>query len=288
MAPGPRLIRSAGAVVSRPGGDVLLVHRPRYDDWSFPKGKLERGEHVVTAAVREVLEETGLQVRLGPALPTLRYPVNSGEKEVRYWTARVVGDDDVSGYRPNAEIDRVRWVPWAAARDLLTYPRDVGVLDAAEPLRRRTRPVLVLRHARARSRRRWAGEDSRRPLLAAGRDQAQRLVPLLAGLGVSDVLTSTSTRCVETVRPFLDAHAPRWQGTAELSEEGAPADGRFPALEAALAGRDPLLVCTHRPVLPAVLRQLGVPPVPLAPGECLVVHTRRNRVVATELLQPGP
>ncbi len=69
----PRDVRAAGAVVTRKGGDVLLVHRPRYDDWSFPKGKVDPGEHVVTAAIREVAEETGLDVRLGPPLPGQRY-----------------------------------------------------------------------------------------------------------------------------------------------------------------------------------------------------------------------
>ena len=95
-----RDVRAAGAVVTRKGGDVLLVHRPRYDDWSFPKGKLDPGEHAVTAAVREVAEETGLDVRLGPPLPGQRYRLANGRtKAVSYWTARVVGDDDVSRLR---------------------------------------------------------------------------------------------------------------------------------------------------------------------------------------------
>src|SRR3954452_1915291 len=104
-------ILSAGAVVSRKGPDVLLVHRPKYDDWSFPKGKLDPGEHVTTAAVREVAEETGLDVRLGPPLRDQEYAVAPGWKKVHYWVARTVDADDVSGYRPNAEVDAVEWVP---------------------------------------------------------------------------------------------------------------------------------------------------------------------------------
>ena len=107
-------VLAAGAVVLRKHhDDVLLVHRPKYDDWSFPKGKLDPGEHEVTAAVREVAEETGLDVRLGPALTPQRYRMSNGRwKHVDYWTAKVVGSDDVSGYRPNDEIDVVEWVPW--------------------------------------------------------------------------------------------------------------------------------------------------------------------------------
>ena len=98
---------------SRKGPEVLLVHRPKYDDWSFPKGKLDPDEHVTTAAVREVAEETGLDVRLGPPLSHagVRRPQRpTRTKHVHYWAARVVGDDDVSTYRPNDEIDAVEWV----------------------------------------------------------------------------------------------------------------------------------------------------------------------------------
>ena len=90
-------ILAAGVVVFRPGREVLLVHRPKYDDWSFPKGKLDRGEHPVAAAVREVAEETGVHVRLGPALPSQRYPVARRMKTVHYWTGRVVGDEHALG-----------------------------------------------------------------------------------------------------------------------------------------------------------------------------------------------
>ncbi len=85
-------VQSAGVVVFRPGTKVLLVHRPKYDDWSFPKGKLDPGEHATTAAVREVEEETGLRVRLGPPLSEQRYPVAQGMKTVSYWTGRSTGE----------------------------------------------------------------------------------------------------------------------------------------------------------------------------------------------------
>ena len=97
MAQPPDVV-AAGAVVWRKGREVLLVHRPRYDDWSFPKGKLDRGERAAVAAVREVEEVTGLRVRLGRPLEDQVYPTGRGRKRVHYWVGRVVGDDDVAGY----------------------------------------------------------------------------------------------------------------------------------------------------------------------------------------------
>jgi 8-oxo-(d)GTP phosphatase len=279
-----RDVRAAGAVVTRRGGDVLLVHRPRYDDWSFPKGKLDPGEHEVAAAVREVAEETGLDVRLGPPLPGQRYVISTGRtKAVSYWTARVVGDDDVSCYRVNSEIDSVEWVPWDEARARLTYDHDRDTLDEARPLRRRTRPLVVLRHGKARSRRVWRGDDRRRPLLKPGDAQAERLVPLLAGFGVTAVHTSSSTRCVDTVAPY--AHAADLPVVTHdlLSEEDATLDAVVDLVDELLESGEGAVLCTHRPVLLTVLDAIGVPgDVRLEPGEMLVAHHRKGRLVATE------
>src|SRR3954462_4069930 len=119
----PGDVRAAGAVVLRKGR-VLVVHRPAYDDWSFPKGKLDRGETSVAAAVREVEEETGLRVRLGVPLSRQSYPNGARNKVVDYWVGRVLGDHDVLGYLVNAEIDEVCWVDVEEAVDRLTYRRD--------------------------------------------------------------------------------------------------------------------------------------------------------------------
>lgn len=280
-------MRAAGAVVTRKGGDVLLVHRPKYDDWSFPKGKLDPGEHTVTAAVREVAEETGLDVRLGPALGPQRYRQSNGRwKTVDYWTARVVGKDDVSGYRPNAEIDEVEWVPWKDAARRLTYPYDRDTLAEARPLRRRTRALVVLRHGKARSRGAWKKDDRLRPLVRLGEAQAQRLVPLLAAFDVTVAHSSSSTRCVQTVTPYAEVTGWPVKLYDELSEEGATADGVVDLVDALLDGGESAVLCTHRPVLPTVLDALRVPEVKLEPGGMLVVHHRKGRVVASEQLQP--
>jgi 8-oxo-dGTP pyrophosphatase MutT (NUDIX family)/phosphohistidine phosphatase SixA len=283
----PRDVRAAGAVVTRKGGEVLLVHRPKYDDWSFPKGKLDPGEHTVTAAVREVAEETGLDVRLGPALSPQRYRMSNGRwKSVDYWTARVVGSDDVSGYRPNDEIDDVEWVPWQDAVRRLTYPYDRETLAEARPLRRRTRALVVLRHGKARSRGAWKKDDRVRPLVQLGEAQAQRLVPLLAAFDVTVAHSSSSTRCVQTVAPYAEVTGWPVKLYDELSEEGATVEGVVDLVDALLDGGESAVVCTHRPVLPTVLDALRVPEAKLEPGAMMVVHHRKGRVVASEQLQP--
>ncbi|QSR32905.1 DNA mismatch repair protein MutT [Nocardioides sp. S5] len=280
-----RDVRAAGAVVTRKGGDVLLVHRPKYDDWSFPKGKLDPGEHVVTAAVREVAEETGLDVRLGPALGRQRYRMSNGRwKSVDYWTARVVGSDDVGRYRPNEEIDAVEWVPWKEAERRLTYLYDRDTLAEARPLRRKTRTLVVLRHAKARSRSAWRQDDRLRPLLQAGQAQAQRLVPLLSAFDVTSAHSSSSTRCVQTVTPYVDVTGRPLKTYDELSEEGATTDGVVDLVDVLLDAGESTVLCTHRPVLPTVLDALEVSEVRLEPGGMLVVHHRRGKVVATEPL----
>ncbi|MGB0101703.1 MAG: NUDIX hydrolase [Nocardioides sp.] len=277
-------VLAAGAVVFRPGKRVLLVHRPRYDDWSFPKGKLDRGEHVTAAAVREVCEETGLQVRLGPSLTTQRYPVSGGRsKSVSYWAGRAVGSDDVSAYRPNAEIDAVAWVPYDEALKQLSYPHDRDTLREAERVRRRTHAVVVLRHGVARSRKAWRRQDDQlRPLLQAGRQQAQRVVPVLAAYDVTRIVSSSSMRCVETVAPYADATGWKLDLDDGLSEEQATATSVLETVDELVTTDEGAVLCTHRPVLPSVFDALGVADPRLEAGELLVAHVRKGAVVATE------
>lgn len=123
-------VRANGGVVGRDGRDgpeVLLVHRPRYDDWSLPKGKLEPGESDEECALREVEEETGRRCTLGTELPSIGYLDDKGRtKRVRYWAMTAIEGT----FTPNDEVDEVRWVPAGAARDLLTHPHDADVVDA--------------------------------------------------------------------------------------------------------------------------------------------------------------
>ena len=120
-------VRAAGGVVTR-DGLVALVHRPRYDDWTLPKGKLDLGESFEDAALREIEEETGLRARLVRELPATHYQVRGRPKVVRYWLMEVESDP---GFVVNDEVDELRWLEPAEARRLLTYDRDRDVLAAA-------------------------------------------------------------------------------------------------------------------------------------------------------------
>jgi 8-oxo-dGTP diphosphatase len=127
----PTAIRAAGVVLWRAspyddGIEIALIHRPRYDDWSLPKGKLKRGEDYAAAALRETREETGLECVLGEPLPTARYLVEGRPKEVRYWAARA----GAGAFEASREVDRVIWLPPVAARHRLTHDRDRPLVDA--------------------------------------------------------------------------------------------------------------------------------------------------------------
>lgn len=282
--PAPDVV-AAGAVVvrRRNGGEVLLVHRPKYDDWAWPKGKQDPGEHVTTTAVREVLEETGVEIRLGRPLPRQLYVVSGGRaKHVHYWTGWVMGDPDVSGYVANDEIDEVAWTGFDKARHLLTYADDVVLLDSVARHPRRTSALVVLRHGHARKRGTWDGPDGERPLSGDGKRQARALVPVLSAYGVTRVVSSDSRRCVKTVAPYVRDHVLAIEELPGLNEEEATPDSVEEVVSTLLARRENAVLCTHRPVLPTVLASLGVTEEPLTPGEMVVCHHRKGRVVAVE------
>ncbi len=280
---------SAGAVVLGPGATVLLVHRPKYDDWSFPKGKLDRGEHATAAAVREVEEETGLRIRLGVPLASQRYPIRAGTKLVHYWIGRAVGDDDVGGYEPNAEIDEVAWFPIDKARRRLTYQFDIDTLDEALAHERKTRTLVILRHSKARSRKAWRADDRERPLLVTGKHQAGRLVPLLSAYDVRRLVSSSSTRCVQTLEPYAAATGSKLRTADLLSEEDASPKAVRSVLSPLLerlydrpASAGGIVVCTHRPVLPWVFDAVGLADPGLETGEMVVLHLRKGRIRMAE------
>jgi 8-oxo-dGTP pyrophosphatase MutT (NUDIX family) len=288
----PGLIVAAGAAVLRrrkDRGEVLVVHRPKYDDWTLPKGKLDPGETARTAAVREVLEETGASIRLGPPLPDQAYLFAEGTrtKLVHYWTARVVGDHDPTRYAANAEIDQVRWVGLDKAQRLLTYPRDRETVTAALPFVRKTAPLIVLRHAEALPRKRWDADDQERPLTKRGAQQAEQLRPLLAAYGAEALVSSSSRRCWTTLSPYAVQAGLEVEVTDGLTEEDADDDSVLDEVDATLALGRPAVVCSHRPVLPLIFDALGLEPPALDPAAMVVVHHRKGRIAAIERI-PSP
>ena len=194
---------AAGGVVWRHAGaelEVLLVHRPRYDDWSFPKGKLRRGEPALAAAYREVGEETGLAPAVGPSLPPSRYKTEQGRKLVEYWAMRSGG---ALGHVTGDEVDRVEWLALTEARERLSYGGDRELLDELDPLVHLiSATVLLVGHASAVGPNAWEGDDSARPLDAGGLQQAEALRRGLPAFSPTRLLSADSARCVQTLEPL--------------------------------------------------------------------------------------
>lgn len=288
-------IRAAGVVLLRQGPNgplVCVLHRPRQNDWSLPKGKLDPGESVVEAARRETIEETGCDVSLGIPLRTQRYRVMDNRmKTVEYWVGRERAGGP--GFVPNREVDELRWLPPEAAMATLTYPRDGDLVQEAlsAPL---TSPLIVLRHTEAMRRSDFDGTtDSERPLSPLGQEQAQALVGVLDAFGVTKVYSSDYTRCLDTVRPFAVARHAVIAHEPLLGEDGfaASRQGAFKRTDSMIEDWEPAVICTHRPVLPALVvhiaDRLGLDEVPdaaLAPGAALVFHRDGKRCVAVERL----
>lgn len=324
-------MRAAGALVWREkGGDlqVLLVHRPRYDDWSFPKGKLESGESLCACAVREVAEETGVQVRLEQPLETIRYRLGDGtRKEVRYWAARELDRGSPAlaarGRIPRAsrsEIDGVQWMGVKEARKRLDHAIDRDLLgslvDLWEDDKLDTWTLVLVRHARAvkrsvwnRPKKRTAEQDeATRPLTGDhGRARARALAPILAAYGVGRAISSPWRRCCDTMAPYCRAAGLNLELEPAITEHAhaaAPKATRK-VVERALRMREgPVALCTHRPVLPAVMDVVAeyapgklLRSVPnrdpwLKTGEIMVIHMARRphgkiRAVAIEKQRPA-
>jgi 8-oxo-dGTP diphosphatase len=258
------VVAAAGGAVWRRtadgGTEVAVVHRPRYDDWSLPKGKLDAGEHGLTAAVREIGEETGLHVVAGRRSVQTRYPVPEGDKRVDYWVMQSVGGD----FEANDEVDELRWLPLPAAGALCSHEPDRVVLADLVRTDVPLMPTLVLvRHGRAGSRAEWDGDDDLRPLDDRGRRQAQRLAQVLPLFGPTQVLSAERLRCEQTVAPLAHCLGLPVQPLAELGEEefADDPDAGMTAIERLLAPRSEpgvTVVCSQGGAIPSVLMALGV------------------------------
>jgi phosphohistidine phosphatase SixA/8-oxo-dGTP pyrophosphatase MutT (NUDIX family) len=252
-------IQAAGAVLWRPGPDgpeLACIHRPRYDDWSFPKGKQDPGEHIQLTAMREVFEETGQRMALGRRLPTISYQVAGLPKRVRYWAGRALPEREGGGrFVPNDEVDRLAWLTPAEVRRRLSRWLDVTVLDAFLAAPVDTVPIILLRHGTSERRSQKYPDDRVRPLAAQGHAQAEALAELLACYGPLSVISSPAVRCIDTVRPFAGKQHAVIDIDPALSESAHAAAPSAVAswVRALIVEGRPTVVCSHRIVLDDVL-----------------------------------
>ncbi|MGO3278522.1 MAG: NUDIX hydrolase [Brevibacterium aurantiacum] len=303
-------ILAAGALCWRQGSEgieVALIHRPRYNDWSWPKGKVESRETLPETAVREVKEETGLDITLGIPLPSAEYMVGGKNlKKVFYWSAQVKSENTFAPMN-KAEVDEVRWLPVGEARTKLTSYADRDQLDALEKYDAtdalRAWPLILVRHGKAFPRAKWHETEHVRPLLALGTRQAMALTGLLSAWGTKKLISSPWKRCVATLAPLSAATGKSIRKVSCLSEKASSAnpDKTSRYIEKLLEKGKPVIYCTHRPVLPLILsvyakhapqriaEKLPKEDPYLKPGEILVAYVRPGavpRIVEFERIRP--
>ena len=280
-----RTLTAAGAVVLDgfgPAARVLVVHRPHYDDWTLPKGKPVPDEDLQVTAVREVGEETGLRIRLGRPLPMTEYPVGKRDKTVHWWHGSVTGghlrERGTAAVGDEQEVDRVEWWSLDKASRKLSHADEAGLVDLAasyEP----GHTLLLVRHGKAMLRKHWSGKDWKRPLSERGRRQSARVALLLDAYGVMLPVTSTSTRCVQTMQPYADHAGLDLVEVHELSEEAFEEDAdasrrtMIDLLNDARARPNaPMAICGHRPLLPTMQDLMGLPEKSMLVAETMVAH----------------
>jgi hypothetical protein len=268
---------------------------------------------VLITAVREVNEETGIEVILGRRLRTVRYLSDGRPKQVDYWAARPAvqagGQDETGGpgehapFVPNEEVDQLAWLPLTLAGDRLSYDRDTGVLSEFAAAPAATTAVIMVRHASARNKKAWhnAGhpDDLTRPLTPLGHVQARLLAQILSCFGPARVISSTAERCLATNEPYAKLTGGVVEPTPAFAPPpGSPETGEPPPEETAAARElmtglvttgEPVVACAHRETLPAMLRAacevLGAP-VPAGPplrkGAFWALHVAGGRLISAE------
>ena len=258
-AAGGVLWREASADNADPAVEVAIIHRPRYGDWTLPKGKLATGESEVDGAIREVLEETGYRVRLGRALGETRYFKEQAgflrPKVVRWWAMEASS----GSFTPSREVDDLRWVSLADGHEALTRETDRELLERFVRGPAPTREVLVVRHASAGSRSAWVGDDHLRPLDESGYQQAEELVRLLAHFDPSEIVSADFLRCRQTVAPLAEALGLEVRETPIVSEEGYPGhEAEAVELLRSIGGpHHSSVVCSQGDVIPDLLARIA-------------------------------
>ena len=288
---------AAGAVVWRKEADgstlVALVHRPRYDDWSLPKGKIEPGETLISCAYREVMEETNLPVNLGPYIGSTEYFVADGLKQVHYWCAKV--EEDKYSFMANDEVDQMIWLSPAEAIDIATRESDREILAKFVVAPYDSSVFVMLRHAKALARQEWQGDDDDRPLDLTGQLQAKRMLSIYQVFGLQEIYTSDAVRCFDTVSILAKSLKLDVQVAQEISEytfkKNKEKSRDF--VKELIKKNETLLICSHNPVLPKMLEKLTkkvdieYEGSKLLPGEAWVLHHNKKEVLQVDRL-PSP
>lgn len=287
------MIFAAGAVVwrrTKKNVEVALVHRPRYDDWSLPKGKQDPGEAMIACAYREVIEETNLQVALGPFIGDTEYFVPDGLKKVYYWSARLA--EDSPEFHPNDEVDLLEWHSLESAAEKVTRDSDREILEKFVNIPYDTYPLIMLRHAKALAREEWQGEDEDRPLQQLGQQQARRALSIYQVYGLEQIHTSDAVRCHDTVEQMAKALDIPLTITNKVSEYTWKKN-KEKAIDYAkelIKINESILLCSHNPVLPRMMEKLtkkidfDYPSNKLEPGEAWVLHHDKKDVMQIDRL----
>jgi 8-oxo-dGTP pyrophosphatase MutT (NUDIX family) len=235
--------------------EIAVVHRPKYDDWSLPKGKVDPGEQMVVTARREVVEETGFSASCGRVVGDQRYQVAAGPKYVRYWAMH-----DVAGaFEPQDEVDVLLWLPLDKAVARLDYSHDRGLLNSFAALPPATTTILLVRHGRAGSKKHWKADDLLRPLDEKGEASAQHLAAVAGCYRPQRVLTAEPVRCLQTVQPAATAlgvpvEVEPFLGKAHAGDRAVTA---IRTVRGLLADGAPALVCSQGEVIPELIRGLA-------------------------------
>jgi len=295
------MILAAGGVVWRETVDskieLAIIHRPRYDDWSFPKGKLDSGEEIISCAYREIMEETGLDIELGPYLGEVEYQSIDGLKKVTYWAAKSLskGND----FHANVEADLLEWHDIDSVRKKLTRDTDREILDIFIDSPYQAAKLIMLRHAKALARSEWQSGDEDRPLDNLGQLQAKRMHAIYQVFGISQIHTSDAVRCYDTVIGMTKPLAIEPVITSKLSEytfeknKEKSLDYAKELAESARKTGETILLCSHNPVLPRMLENvskksdLDLPENKLKPGDAWVIYLGKKKVLQIDVI-PAP
>jgi len=262
-------IMAAGAVLYRVNQDefeMALIHRPRYDDWSFPKGKIEFGESFLATARREVLEETGYAAKFGPLIAEIQYLAEGVPKRVKYWAAHAISEP--KSIADIEEVDLLEWHSLKSAKAKLTHEEDRKVLKLFKDMSPgidKNCTLILLRHAKALKRVEWIGDDGDRPLDNRGQIQSEKFRSIYEAYGIDEIFSSDAYRCLETVKPLGRDLGITVGIASDISEYQYSRDKEKPLkfakkfLKASKDSETPktVLLCSHNPVLPKILKELA-------------------------------